>query len=422
MVGLVAVLGCGSPRQPELGGRGQPPAQDAGQETRASAPDASPPSSPDARTNDPVGAAADAGRPDAASSGAGRDTGRGDTGSPDSGSLDAGTVVSPLASTIVAENVGTIDALAIDVSTLYWLTNENAVWVLEAGSPVPRLLAQDATPVGSDDCGLDSRLALNTRDAFWLARSTGTTNDSLRVLHRTERDGSGDTLIATGVPSAPYPRVSADETRVYWNERAESSDGNPGDLVRTLPVEAALGMAPTTLVPVNGGYTITTIALAGPTIYWVFIFDYTTAFEPRLYGELVTDLLAPQPPPPTNFGASGWVSPHDGDLYVGEPDLALRSPDGSTVELAPIKFAESIVFVDDWALVSSPSGGCENVQYQLLAASTVAAGGPVVPLANHLRVSAVLGTELAFVDVGGQVHTSTLDQVREALAASGQQP
>ncbi len=216
--------------------------------------------------------------------------------------------------------------------------------------------------------------------------------------------------------------MSADETRVYWNERAESSDGNPGDLVRTLPVEAALGMAPTTLVPVNGGYTITTIALAGPTIYWVFIFDYTTAFEPRLYGELVTDLLAPQPPPPTNFGASGWVSPHDGDLYVGEPDLALRSPDGSTVELAPIKFAESIVFVDDWALVSSPSGGCENVQYQLLAASTVAAGGPVVPLANHLRVSAVLGTELAFVDVGGQVHTSTLDQVREALAASGQQP
>jgi hypothetical protein len=54
----------------------------------------------------------------------------------------------------------------------------------------------------------------------------------------------------------------------------------------------------------------------------------------------------------------------------------------------------------------------------LVAVPTAAAGGPVVPLANHLRVPAVLGTELAFVDLEGQVQTSTLDQVREALAAS----
>jgi hypothetical protein len=314
VVGLVAVLGCGSSRQPALGR--EPPPEDAGQQTRASAPDASAASSPDARTNDPTGAGADAGRRYAANSGADLDAGRGDTGAPDSAPLDAGTVVSPLASTIVAENVGTIDALAIDGATLYGLTNQNAVWVLDAGSTVPRLLAEDVTPVASNDCGLDSRLALNTRDAFWLARSTSTTNDGLTVLHRTERDGSGDALIAAGVTSAPYPRVSADETRVYWNERAESSDGNPGDLVRMLPVDAAPGMAPTTLVAANGGYTIPTIALAGPTLYWVSIFDYTTAFEPRLYGELVSDLLAPQPPPPTNFGESGWVSPHDGDLYV----------------------------------------------------------------------------------------------------------
>ena len=231
-------------------------------------------------------------------------------------------------------------------------------------------------------------------------------------------------MIATGANSAPYPMVAADDTRVYWIEEAESSDGNPGDVVRTLPVDAEPGMAPTTLVPVSGGYTITTIALAGPTLYWVSIFDYTTAYEPRLYEEAVSDLLAPQPPSPAYLGESGWVFSHDGDLYVesilnlAEQDLARRSPNGSTAELAPIQFADNIVFVDDWALVSIPSDSCGNYHHQLVAVPTGAPGSPVVQLADDLGAPAVLGSELAFVDLTGQVHTSTLDQVRAALSTS----
>lgn len=219
--------------------------------------------------------------------------------------------------------------------------------------------------------------------------------------------------------------VAADDTRVYWIEEAESSDGNPGGVVRTLPVDAEPGMAPTTLVPVNGGYTISTIALAGPTLYWVSIFDYTTAYEPRVYEETVSDLLlVPQTPSPTYLGESGWVFPHDGDLYVevivnlAQQDLARRLPNGSTLELAPIQFADNIVFVDDWALLSVPSDSCGDYRHQLVAVPTATPGGPVVHLADDLSTPAVLGTELAFVDVMGQVHTSTLDQIRAALGAS----
>jgi len=51
---------------------------------------------------------------------------------------------------------------------------------------------------------------------------------------------------------------------------------------------------------------------------------------------------------------------------------------------------------------------------------TSAPGGPVVQLASDLGTPAVLGTELAFVDLTGQVHMSTLDQVRAALAGGTQ--
>ena len=221
------------------------------------------------------GAGRDAGRRDAAFSGAGRDAGPRDAAAPDSGSVDAGTVVSPLASTVVAENVGTIDALAIDGATLYGLTDENAVWVLVPGSGAPRVLAQDAAPVGFS-CGHDSRLALNSSDLFWLARPTAAPAPVGEVLHRTDKSGSTDMAMATGIASAPYPMVAADDTRVFWIEEAQSSDGNPGGVVRMLPVDAAPGMAPMTLVPVQAAYDIMAITLAGPTLYWVNAFNYTT--------------------------------------------------------------------------------------------------------------------------------------------------
>ena len=426
VAGLVSVLGCGSLRQPELGGGGRPPTEDAGQRRPASAPDASAPSSPDARTIDATGAGADAGRSDAARSDAGRDAGPGDTGARDGGSSVAGTVVSPLASTVVAANVGTVDALAIDGATLYLLTSENAVWLLEPGSTAPRtprILAQDAAPVGAV-CGYDSRLAFNSRDLFWLARPTAASAVG-GILHRTERSGLSDTLMVTGIASAPYPMVAADDTHVFWIEEEEPSDGNPGGIVRTLPADAAPGMAPATVVPVKAAYDIITMSLVGPTLYWVTAYNYTTVPKPQLNAEAVSDLLASQPPTPTDLGQSWWVYPHDGDLYVGAQvafeqwDLARRLPDGSTVKLAPIQDADNIVFVDDWALVSVPSSYCGNYQHQLVAIPTAAPGGPVVQLADDLGTRAVLGTELAYVDLMGQVHMSTLDQVRAALAAAG---
>ena len=130
------------------------------------------------------------------------------------------------------------------------------------------------------------------------------------------------------------------------------------------------------------------------------------------------------------IGNSWFVQPHDGDLYVeiisgpsylpgAHVDLARESQDlTGLVDLAPIGNGneDNIVFVDDWALVSVPSGSCGDYHHKLIAVSTAAPGGPVVQLADDLGTPAVLGTELAFVDLAGQVHVSTLDQVRAALA------
>ena len=425
MAGLVSATGCGSLRQPEpLSGWVQPPTEDAGRPQPESPPDASSLTSPDARTVDPLRAGADAGRGDAAVTSAGPDAGPSGGGTPDGGAADAATVVSPLASTVVAQNVGTIDALAIDGATLYGLTTDNALWMLEPGSTAPQLLAQDATPVGFS-CGHDSRLALTASDLFWLARSTDTTNDLLTGLHRTARSGSGDTLIATGVAYSPYPMVAADDTRVYWIDGADTSDGGRAGLIRTLPVDAAPGMTPTTLVADNGGYDISAITLAGPTLYWVSTYQYTTVFQPGLFKEAVTDLFAAHPPAPTPLGESWFVQPHGSDLYIEvirdlwHQNLARRSSGGSTVSLAPIGGpADSIVFVDDWALLSIPSDSCGDYRHQLVAVPTATPGGAVVQLADDLSTPAVLGTELAFVDLVGQVHTSTLDQVRAALTTS----
>ena len=400
MAGLMSALGCGSLRQPEsLAGPAQSPAGDAGLPRPANPPDTSSPSSPDAGPSDGT--------------------------TPDGGAADAATIVSPLASSVAAQNVGKVDALAIDGATLYGLTSDNTLWVLGAGSAAPRLLARDAAPDGID-CGPMSRLALNTVDLFWLAPSTDAANDLFAGLHRTEKSGASDTVIATGIAYAQSPMVAADDTRVYWIEGDGSSDfTGPGGVIHALPVDAAPGTTPTTVVAVNGAYAISTMALAGPTLYWADFYLYTTMFHAELYGEAVSDLLASQPPAPADLGESWFVQPHDGDLYVEavidlwHQDLARRSPDGGTVNLAPIGgVADSIVFVDDWALVSVPSGACGDYRHQLIAVHTTAPGEPVIQLADDLSTPAVLGTELAFVDLMGQVHTSTLDQVRAALAVA----
>jgi hypothetical protein len=96
--------------------------------------------------------------------------------------------------------------------------------------------------------------------------------------------------------------------------------------------------------------------------------------------------------------------------------LGRIAPGSSTpFDLAPIDGEDNIVFVDDWALVSVPTNSCGNHRHSLVAVRTSGSPGIVVPLADDLGTPAVLGTDLAFVDITGQVHTSTLDQVRAAL-------
>jgi hypothetical protein len=335
-------------------------------------------------------------------------------------------VISPLASTVVAQNVGTVDALVADGATLYALTHDNVLWALDVGSATPRPLAQDVGP--SLNCGAVHRLAQNASDLFWCGVQAAAS-----TLHRTAKSGATDTVIATGNNFPEEPLVAADETRVYWvegNGYGGSDDSGPGAVIRALPVDAAPGTTPTTLVEEPFLDVITGITVEGPTLYWVASWLGTTMPQAYLHEEAISDLLAPQPPASSLIGNSWFVQPHDGDLYVeiisgpsylpgAHVDLARESQDlTGLVDLAPIGNGneDNIVFVDHWALVSVPSGSCGDYHHRLIAVSTAAPGGPVVQLADDLGTPAVLGTELAFVDLKGQVHVSTLDQVRSALA------
>ncbi|HVV52718.1 MAG TPA: hypothetical protein VHO06_23865 [Polyangia bacterium] len=425
MVGLGAALGCGSLGRPKpLSETVAPPAVDAGGSRSVGVPDASTALSRDAQAERPIGPAADAATRDAATDGAAREAGASlDAGGAGDGGADA-TVISPLASTVVTQDIGTVDALAADGATLYELTHDNALWVLEAGG-APRLLTRDGGTAFA--CSPVFRLALDTGEAFWIAQSEDATHDLSTVLHRTDKGGAGDTVIATGLAYAEPPIVAADDARVYWVEGEGSPDGTgPGAVIRALPADAAPDTAPTTLVSVDGSDAIGAMTVSGPTLYWVSFYLYTTVTVPDLHGAQIAALLAPDPPAPLDLGTAWYVQPHGGSLYVDYIAdiwhfyLAREAPDGSDfVSLGLIPSADNIVFVDDWALVSVPSGSCGDHRHLLLALPTAAPGGTIVQLADDLGTPAVLGTELAYVDLAGQVHTSTLDQVRAALAAAG---
>jgi hypothetical protein len=382
--------------------------------------DGSPDASSTGSADGSSGAAADVATNDAIVSPA-------DAGTPDDGGTDA-TVAPRLASTVVARNAGTVDALIADGATLYWVTGDNALWVLDAGSATPRRLAQDAGK--STACISVNRLAANATDLFWLAQSTNAKLSLDTALHRTAKSGASDVVIASGLLYADAPLVAADQQRVYWVEGEGSPDGiNPASFIRALPADASPGTTPATLVETAASNAITSMTLAGPMLYWASVYLYSTISWPGLYGETITDLLAPHPPPPTPIAGSRFAQPHDGDLYVEivldlwDQDLGRITPGSSTpIDLAPIDGEDNIVFVDDWALVSVPTNSCVDHRHSLVAVRTSGPRGVVVPLADDLGSPAVLGTNLVFVDLMGQVHTSTLDQVRAALAPTGAVP
>lgn len=119
----------------------------------------------------------------------------------------AATVISPLASTVVAQNIGHVDVLAADGPTLYELTNDNTLWVLDAGGTV----GWRRTPPS-----------------------------------------------CFGLPKPPWGRR---ERRV---RRLDPGRGDSRAAGRRRPATT-----PTTLLEVHSLYEIVAIAVAGPTLYWV---------------------------------------------------------------------------------------------------------------------------------------------------------
>ena len=95
----------------------------------------------------------------------------------------------------------------------------------------------------------------------------------------------------------------------------------------------------------------------------------------------------------------------------------LRAGADQATDIAPIdEFgADEIVPFENWILISVPVWRCGDRQQRLMAVPTTP-DRPVVQLAGDMGTTAVMGTYLAYGDLAGNIHLSTPDQVRAALA------
>jgi hypothetical protein len=334
-------------------------------------------------------------------------------------------LLAPLRSTQVVPVAGTLDALAIDGDGVYWVTKDNQLWALDTGSSMPRPLARARG--ASLLCLGMARLAVAGNDLFW---NTGPFDrQTLKSeLHRTAKSGA-DVVLVDGLTLADPPEVAVDGARVYWNEGAGSFNAmSPGAMVRSLSRDAAPGTVPRTLTTVSPFSTIAGIARVDSTLYWIDVAIVgATVYHPFLRGANADALWEQQSLGAVEPRLEAWlVRGYGGDLYVEHPidsygtrRLARIPADGSPpVDLAPMKHADEIVFIDQWALVSEGSESCGDPHHTLIAIPTTPPGGPVVQLADDLATPAILGSALVFGDAHGQLHVVALDEVRATLASA----
>jgi hypothetical protein len=99
--------------------------------------------------------------------------------------------------------------------------------------------------------------------------------------------------------------------------------------------------------------------------------------------------------------------------------LARLSPDGATTYLGQMRdaWADSIVVVDGWAVVSVPAHSCGIKTHRLFAAATSGQGGFVL-IADGLVTPAALGADgVTFVNAAQQLVAISKADLDLALAA-----
>ena len=97
----------------------------------------------------------------------------------------------------------------------------------------------------------------------------------------------------------------------------------------------------------------------------------------------------------------------------------LRAGADQATDIAPIDEygADEIVPFEDWILISVPVSSCGDRHHRLMAVPTTP-DRPIIQLAGDMGTTAVMGAYLAYGDLAGNIHLSTPDQVRAALASA----
>jgi hypothetical protein len=327
---------------------------------------------------------------------------------------------------------GPVDAVTIaaDDSGVFGMTRDNAVWALPTGGDALQILAQDPG-TRFPSCSESGRMITAGNDLFWVARRALPDHHWTTVLHRTSKDGTRDEVVADDLLIDGFVTLAADDTFVYWNEIADLYNG--GGSVRAFFRNAPAGTPPLTVATVSTWMEIASVTVDERSLYWTPFRAIGTTVP---WGELWTgDKRALAAGDSTSARKlsdvlANAVGTHDDELFLtysgGFGDgwsswFAHLSKEGAMTQLAHLQeaAADSIVFVDRWAILSLSSGGCGDGTRRLVAVPTSAGSGTMTTIAEGAVTPVALGAEgITFVNADGALVAISKADLNLALTGS----
>ncbi len=320
---------------------------------------------------------------------------------PDGGGCDAGDPLPLVRATPVAAIPAGTTKLLGDAQSVFGLTATGMIWVLDAGTTSVRQLVAAGSP------GRNLSVALAGGNVFWTDGVAGT-------LHRTARDGSGDVVLASGLPSPA--EVTADDSRVYWLVAGDSPPGEAGGRIESLPLDATSADAPQVLAIIDGLSAVSSMAAMDGSLFWTpFAAVGATMYYARLMSAPVSTLLA------GGVGAAlpGIAQPYGlvavgNDIYFGYQrtqwtTVVTRLSDQTILSVLPISVGLTGLTVSgDWLLVT---GAGQSRRQQLYATPLESPSGLVV-VATDLGCPAVTSPwGVTYVDAAGALVAFSTEQL-----------
>jgi len=335
---------------------------------------------------------------------------------------DAGPVFRLARTTLLTSaDLTTAKVLAADADGIYWVTGDNQLWMLPAGSDAPGQLAADPNPMR--DANYNAALLATRNALFWTASILAPNGQSLRSpLHRTQKTG-GDVVLAN-CPCRP-PELAADDAHLYF---PQGSVADETAMIAALPLDADPGTAPTPLVRLGFDGVLSSVAVDDQYVYWT---TYPVASTVQIgegpvtrgdkasllagdgiFSELVADWVSALRP----VGGALYVvyAPPWLDWFVGRVDQT-----GARSNL-PLPGGSTLLVLDRWVVTATtPDSTYPRGRMIAAPARAVAGDGSLaVQIADDVMVLPVIGPPgLVFVDSRGHLWAMSAPDLGTAVAA-----